>query len=105
MELVRDEGPRGLVQDFSELEGSSHELDSVGNGVKQFYERTSEYELDAWSEWCGLFRPFGQALAVLFSRRLQQLNVPLSSLDTSRGITSEVIQLRDPRSRRIVQTG
>jgi len=104
LELVREGGPRGLVQDFGELEGSSQELGSVGKGVKQFYEQTSEYELDAWSEWCGLFRPFGRALAVLFSRRLQQLNVPLSSLDTSGGIRSEVIQLRDPRSGRIVQT-
>jgi hypothetical protein len=54
----------------------SNELASVALAVKQFYEQTSEYELDAWSEWCGLFRPFGRTLAVLFSRRLQQLNVP-----------------------------
>jgi hypothetical protein len=37
-------------------------------------------------------------LALLFSRRLQQLNVPLSALDTSRGITSEVLQLVEPTS-------
>jgi hypothetical protein len=104
LELVL-EGPRGLVQDFRDLEGSSNELGSVAPAVKHFYEQTSEYELDAWSEWCGLFRPFGRALAVLFSRRLQQLNVPLSALDTSGGITSEVIQLRDPRTGKIVQTG
>jgi hypothetical protein len=41
---------------------------------------------------------------VLFSRRLQQLNVPLSSLDSSKGITSAVVQLRDPASGRVVQT-
>ena len=102
--LVR-EGPRGLVQDFRDLEGGSNKLGAVSRAVKQFYEQTSEYELDAWSEWCGLFKPFGRALAVFFSRRLQQLNVPLSSLDTSGGIRSEVLQLRDPQSGRIVQTG
>src|SRR5204862_2050290 len=63
-----------------------------------FYQATSTYALDAWSEWCGLFRPFGVLLAMIFSRRLQQLNLPLSSLDTSRGITSEILQLRDPAS-------
>ena len=49
--------------------------------------------LDAWAEWCGAFRPFGWLLAVLFSRRLQQLNVPLSGLDTSRGLTNSVWHL------------
>lgn len=104
LELIR-EGPRGLVQGFDDLVGASHALGAVAGPVKQFYEHTSEYELDAWSEWCGLFKPFGRVLAMVFSRRLQQLNVPLSSLDTSRGITSEVIQLRDPRSGRILYTG
>jgi hypothetical protein len=58
----------------------------------------------SWSEWHALFRPFGRALAALFSRRLQQLNVPLSSLDTSREITSAVLQLREPLSGKVVQT-
>ena len=56
-----------------------------------FYQRTCEYDLDAWSQWCGAFQPFGWALAYLFSRRLQQLNVPLSNLDTSLGMTSDVM--------------
>ena len=43
------------------------------------------------------FRPFGWLLALLFSRRLQQLNVPLSPLDTSLGITNSVLKLRDAR--------
>jgi hypothetical protein len=63
--------------------------------VIDFYEHTADYELEAWFEWSGAFRPFGRGLARIFSRRLQQLNVPLSGLETSRGITSEVINLRD----------
>jgi hypothetical protein len=58
----------------------------------------------AWSEWRGIFRPFGGALAALFSRRLQQLNVPLSALDSSRGMTSIVVQMRDPASGELKQT-
>jgi hypothetical protein len=69
---------------------------SVHACVARFYERTATYELDAWAQWCGLFKPFGWLLAVLFSRRLQQLNVPLSGLDTSRGVTSEILQFIDP---------
>lgn len=104
LDLVRS-GARGLIQDFRELAASSSDLAAVHPAVKDFYEHTSEYDLDAWSEWCGHFRPFGQVLAALFSRRLQQLNVPLSSLDTSKGVTSDVIQLCDRQSRKVVQTG
>ena len=64
--------------------------------MRAFYEQTSAFGMDAWAEWNGMFRPFGKLLATLFSRRLQQLNVPISALDTSRGITSEVVQLVDP---------
>ncbi len=86
----------GVISDFTTLRGPSFQPSDVHPSVAHFYEQTSGYELDAWTEWCGLFRPFGWLLAVLFSRRLQQLNVPLSGLDTSRGLTSEVLQFNDP---------
>ncbi len=86
----------GLVGDLAALAGPDLDPARLDPRVRDFYERTSAYELDAWAEWCGAFRPFGWALARLFSRRLQQLNVPLSALDTSRGLTSAVLQLADP---------
>ena len=97
-------GIRGLVEDMTSLSGDSIDLNLASPSVRQFYERTSEYSLDAWSEWHGLFRPFGRALAVLFSRRLQQLNIPLSSLDSSKGMTSRVVQLRTRDSGKLVRT-
>ncbi len=97
-------GARGLIQDFGDLSGNSKDLDVVATSVREFYERTSEYELDAWSEWHRLFRPFGRALALIFSRRLQQLNIPLSPLDSSKGISSYVLALCDPQTGRTVQT-
>jgi len=83
----------GLVKDFQSLASTEFNPAAVLPSVARFYQRTSEYEMDAWSHWCGAFRPFGWALAVLFSRRLQQLNVPLSGLDTSHGMTSEVLPI------------
>jgi hypothetical protein len=94
----RDSNPRGLMPAFDALRGPAFDPALVHHAVAAFYERTSGYEIDAWAEWCGAFRPFGRALAVLFARRLQQMNVPLSALDTSRGMTSEVLQLVDPAS-------
>ncbi len=38
--------------------------------------------------------PFGGLIHWLYSRRLQQLNLPLRPLDTSRGIASEILKLR-----------
>jgi hypothetical protein len=102
--LAREEGLRlqpsqsaaGVLSAFSTLHGVTFDPSTIDPSVVRFYEQTAAYELDAWAEWCGLFRPFGWLLAVLFSRRLQQLNVPLSGLDTSRGIASEVLQFIDP---------
>jgi hypothetical protein len=41
---------------------------------------------------------------VPFSRLLRQWNVPLSGLDTSRGITSDVAQMADPQTGEIQAT-
>ena len=73
--------------------------------VRDFYERTSEFDMDAWSQWCGPFRAVRtSALGLLFSRRLQQLNVPLSPLDAAKGIASSVVQMREPQSGSNLQT-
>jgi hypothetical protein len=94
-ELVRS-GVLGLIPDFRILEESNPSLSRVAAPVRLFYEQTSQFDLDVWSEWKGVFRPFGNALSLIFSKRLQQLNVPLSSLDSAKGMTTSVVQLRDP---------
>jgi len=101
---VCDSGIRGLIESFTALHGPSNDLSQASPAVREFYERTSEYDLDSWADWCGFFRPFGLALALLFSRRLQQLNVPLSALDSSRGMSSQVVQLRNPQTGRLIHT-
>lgn len=99
-----ESGRRGLIEDFAQLSSNSNDLSGVAAPVKDFYEHTSDYELDAWSQWHGFFKPFGVALAILFSRRLQQLNIPLSSLDSSAGMSSRVLQMRTQDSGQLVQT-
>jgi hypothetical protein len=101
---VRRGSGSGILPHLALLNTSGLDAAKIDVRVRAFYERTAAYELDAWSEWYGLFRPFGRLLACLFSRRLQQLNVPLSPLDTSRGLTSEVIQLVEPSTNEIRYT-
>jgi hypothetical protein len=106
LELRRhgERGDRGLLADFGALVAPDFDPARVHPSVIDFYARTSAYELDAWAKWCGAFRPFGRLLGRLFSRRLQQLNVPLSALETSRGVTSDVVQLVEPATGRVRHT-
>jgi hypothetical protein len=67
----------------------------IDEKVLDFYKNTVSYSLDAWHQWCGFFKPFYWLLAFIFSRRLQQFNMPISSLDTSLGMTGEIISVSD----------
>src|SRR5207302_8961534 len=89
--VVRDGA--GLVASVHALASTSFYPRQVSPAVRHFYEHTSEYALDVWSDWSAAFRPFGLLLARLFSRRLQQLNLPLRPLDTSGGLRSDILEL------------
>lgn len=94
----------GILSDFGKLGASGFEPSTVASRITDFYERTADYEMDAWSEWCSVVRPFGTLVALIFSRRLKQLNIPLSSLETSRGLRSEVLDLVDPTTGHVEMT-
>lgn len=88
----------GLLDSFESLEMTHKEQKLIHPKVVRFYERTSNYSFEIWSEWCGFFRPFGWLLSIIFSRRLQQLNLPLSSLHSAKGIKSSIFKLIDNRT-------
>jgi hypothetical protein len=96
LEITVNENNSGLLKDLDVLKNGSSA--SFHPKVRDFYAHTINYSFDVWSEWCGFFKPFGWMLAVIFSRRLQQLNVPLSPMDTSHGVTSDIIQLKEKPS-------
>ena len=81
----------GLLQSIADLHLSAGDERRLHDQVGAFYERTADHDLDVWSEWSPLFRPVGGLLHRLYTRRLQQLNLPLRPLDTSRGIGSEIL--------------
>lgn len=103
----------GLVEDFQVLRSELFEPNAIAPEIVDFYENTSHYDLDVWSQWSGVFKPFGWVLNVIFSRRLQQMNMPISALDTSKGMTSQVIPLSDSHGtylgtgwlRKLISTG
>lgn len=91
-EAVRS-GGGGLLQRLSLLNQPRFSADRVDPTVVEFYETTSNWRLEVWSGWSPWFRPLGVALSALFARRLQQLNLPLDPMETSRGMTSDVIPI------------
>lgn len=95
----------GLLANFSSLDSCSFATRHVHPKIVDFYEHTSSYRLNLWAEWCGLFRPFGWLIIWIFSRRLQQLKMPLTPLETSHGVTSDIIQLSDPETGVVLFTG
>lgn len=91
--LVEAGEPRGLLTSLTSLDGPDCRALAVDQAIAEFYEHTSEYRFEVWSEWSNVFKPFGGMLSSIFSQRLQQLNVPLSPLETRLGITSEVLTI------------
>lgn len=94
LEITYNEPNAGLFESFQELRLTEADQKKLKPEIVDFYEHTSDYDFEFWSEWTGVFKPFGSLLSVLFSKRLQQLNLPLSPLDSSRGINSQIIKLK-----------
>lgn len=104
-ELLLNSPHAGLIKSFNMLRSVDFFPASVSPEVVRFYESTSDFEMDVWSEWCNFFKPFGWLLRYLFSYRIQQLHMPISSLETSCGITSDIIQLQDKKTREVQLVG
>ena len=103
--LIRTPPHAGLLENFNVLRGPNFNPDAVHSDIRHFYEHAAEYQLDVWSEVSLTGRFFLWLLVEFISRRMDQLNFPISSLEVAKGMTSEVVQLVDPTSSRIVNTG
>lgn len=95
----------GLIPDFGTLRGPSFNPDAIGPEIRHFYEHAALYNLEVWSEVSLTGRFFLWLLVEFISRRMDQLNFPISSLEVARGMTSQVVQLVDSSTGRIVDTG
>jgi len=84
----------GLLGTFDDLAGPGFDPTALAPAVVEFYERTSRWRLEAWSQWCPVAWPFGWLLSAVFARRLQQLALPLRPLDVAHGMASRVLATR-----------
>src|SRR6202163_1425292 len=102
---IRTPPHAGLLENFNLLRGPNFNHEAVHPDIRHFYEHAAEYQLDVWSEVSLIGRFFLWLLVEFISRRMDQLNFPISSLEVAKGMTSEVVQLVEPASGRIVNTG
>jgi hypothetical protein len=85
----------GLLGSVGDVAGKGFDPSGLAPSVVDFYERTDRWRLEVWSQWCPVAWPFGWLLSALFSRRLQQLSMPLRPLDAAQGMDSRVSTVRD----------
>lgn len=95
----------GLIPDFSALRGPSFDPGKVDPQVRHFYEHTALYHLEVWSEVYLVGKLVLWLLVEFISRRMNQLNFPISSLEVAKGMTSEVVELREPKTGKLAYTG
>ena len=69
LKIEKNKPEFGLLENFSELGFSEYEQAQLNPKVKDFYENTFSYDFEVWSEWRGIFRPFGWLLSILFSKK------------------------------------
>jgi hypothetical protein len=93
--VVRDDAAAGLLPDLAALDGPGFTAASLHPLVRDFYEHTAGWRMDAWSQWSPVAAPGGSLIARAFGRRVQQLAIPVRPLDVSRGIDSRVLPVLD----------
>ena len=96
LSIERNAQNAGLIPSFEQLRSSSFDPDKVRPQIREFYEHTASFAMDVWSQ---SFFPANLGMWLLvktISRQVNQLNFPLSPLDTARGMVSEIISMRRP---------
>jgi hypothetical protein len=102
---IRKSADAGLLPSFDLLKGPQFDPALVRPEIRDFYEHTARFHLEAWSETGLISSIFMWGLVTFVSRRMDQLNFPLSPLELSAGMTSEVIELDDSQTGKRVYTG
>ncbi|MDB4964899.1 MAG: hypothetical protein JWN44_588 [Myxococcales bacterium] len=94
--VERDSRNSGLVPSFEALRSDSFDPSKTHPLVREFYEHTTAFAMDVWSQ---TYFPSNIAMYLLVKticRQVDQLNFPLSPLETAHGMVSEIISLRRP---------
>jgi hypothetical protein len=93
--VLDDVAGGGLLADMAELDGPDFEAADLRPEIRHFYEHTSEWLMEVWTQWNPVFQPAGELISRLFGRRVQQLALPTRPLDVAYGMDSRVAIIVD----------
>lgn len=104
--LVVEKGSKvkGIIPSMLKLNLSENEFSNLSKNVIDFYENTSNHNLNFSIKWNPYFKFFGILINKLFSNRINQLNIPTKNIDGSESLKSEIINLTDPKTNEIKYT-
>src|SRR5690606_13105609 len=103
LSIQRNLKSKALSASIKQSNLAEEELINLTQKVIDFYERTSNHELAFEIKWNPLFRLFGFIVNRLFSRRINQLNIPLQNNNQEK-LSSEIIQLIDLKTNEVKYT-
>jgi hypothetical protein len=92
LQITRNIPSSGLIEDINDW-GTA-----VNPKIKDFYKRTSDFDLFVTTAWKPGFGSLGYLIAKLFSQRIQQLNLPQKS-NCEIAFKSDFIKLIDSNGR------
>lgn len=95
---------QGLIDSIMNLGLPETELKRLSPNTIDFYENTSNYDLLLKAKWNPFFKIFGSLVKSIFSKRIEQLNVPLENLEDGSGLTNEIIKLVDTKTNEVKRT-
>jgi hypothetical protein len=94
LSVERNARDGGLIPDFGALTSDGFDPARAHPLVREFYEHTTRFAFDVWSRTYFPTKIGLWLLVTTIARQVNQLNFPLSPLDTARGIGSEIILMR-----------
>lgn len=92
---------KGILHSISQLNLSEKELDKLSKNVIDFYKNTSNYDFDLNIKWNPFFKILGNLLNILFSSRIQQLNIPMDNSKESKALESKIIHLTNKQNKEV----
>lgn len=93
--LMAEAAEAGLLASMAALDGPGFSASDLDPRIRDFYEHTSRWRMEAWASWSPAFWPGGELVSRLFGRRVQQLALPMRALDVAHGIDSRVSVIAD----------
>lgn len=89
----------GLLSEMAQLDGPEFRAADLHPQIRHFYEHTSDWRMEVWTQWNPVFQPGGELISRFFGRRVQQLALPTRPLEVAYGMDSRVALILDAEGR------